>query len=190
MQNGLKRLFDFTVALTLLLVTLPLQVVIAVLIRLTSRGDAVYWSERVGTGNKLFRMAKFRSMRHDAPAVATHLMNDPKEWLTPLGSFLRKSSLDELPQLWNVVKGEMSLVGPRPALFNQYDLVELRTELGIHALRPGITGLAQVMGRDLLTLDQKVEYDRQYLESHSFTGDLKLLAQTVAPVIQQKSIRA
>lgn len=184
----MKRVFDVTVALALGVLLIPLYVAIAIAIRASSRGPAIYWSDRVGRDNKIFRMAKFRTMRADTPAVATHLLTEPREYLTPVGSVLRKTSLDELPQLWHVITGDMSLVGPRPALFNQNDLIEMRTEFGIEALRPGLTGLAQIMGRDELSLDEKVEFDRQYLENNSLVGDLKLLAKTVVPVVKQQAI--
>ncbi len=171
----MKRTFDLVVAVTAgLFLAVPIALV-AIAVRLTSPGPALYWSDRVGRNNKLFRMPKFRSMRVGTPAVATHLLADAKSHLTPIGSFLRKSSLDELPQLWCILKGEMSLVGPRPALFNQHDLIALRTEKGVHVLLPGLTGWAQVNGRDELPIPEKVALDAVYLQQRSFGLDLKIL---------------
>nr|WP_316655950.1 sugar transferase [uncultured Gellertiella sp.] len=171
----MKRTFDLVVAVTAgLFLAVPIALV-AIAVRLTSPGPALYWSDRVGRNNKLFRMPKFRSMRVGTPAVATHLLADAKSHLTPIGSFLRKSSLDELPQLWCILKGEMSLVGPRPALFNQHDLIALRTERGVHVLLPGLTGWAQVNGRDELPIPEKVALDAVYLQQRSFGLDLKIL---------------
>jgi O-antigen biosynthesis protein WbqP len=157
-------------------------------VRQTSPGPALYWSDRVGRANRIFKMPKFRSMRIDTPAVATHLLDNPSQWLSPIGSFLRKSSLDELPQLWSILKGDMSFVGPRPALFNQHDLIALRTEKGIHELVPGLTGWAQVNGRDELPIPQKVALDAQYLERKSFLFDLKILWMTVLKVTAGKGV--
>ncbi|MFH2074582.1 MAG: sugar transferase, partial [Pseudomonadota bacterium] len=162
--------------------------VIAILVRLTSRGHALYWSDRVGIGNKIFKMPKFRTMRIDTPAVATHLLDNPDSYLTPIGPFLRKSSLDELPQLWNVLKGDMSFVGPRPALFNQDDLIALRTEKGVHRLIPGITGWAQINGRDDIPIPKKVEYDEYYLNHRSFFFDLKILVLTFLKVTRAENV--
>lgn len=142
----------------------------------------MYWSDRVGRHNKIFRMPKFRSMRIDTPTVPTHLLQNPDRWLTPIGSFLRKTSLDELPQLWNILKGDMSFVGPRPALFNQDDLIALRTDAGIHELLPGLTGWAQINGRDELPIHQKVQLDAEYLQRRSLLFDLKILWMTVLKV--------
>ena len=169
----MKRIFDLLLSLCLVPVLLVPILVIAVLVRLTSRGPALYWSDRVGVGNEVFKMPKFRTMRIDTPAFATHLLKDPDAYLTPIGPFLRKSSLDELPQLWSVLKGDMSFVGPRPALFNQDDLISLRTEKGIHKITPGITGWAQVNGRDDLPIPIKVGYDEYYLKNRSFLFDFK-----------------
>jgi O-antigen biosynthesis protein WbqP len=162
--------------------------VIAVLVRLTSTGPALYWSDRVGIGNGIFKMPKFRTMRMDTPAVATHLLSNPDEYLTPVGPFLRKSSLDELPQLWSVLKGDMSFVGPRPALFNQDDLIALRTERGVHGLVPGITGWAQINGRDDLPIPQKVEFDAYYLLHRSFLMDIKIILLTVFKVLRREGV--
>jgi O-antigen biosynthesis protein WbqP len=174
----LKRAFDIIVALAGLAVGWPVLVVLAVAVRLTSPGPAIHWSRRVGQGNREFAMPKFRSMRTDTPDMATHLLEDPQRWITPVGRFLRKSSLDELPQLWSVLKGDMSLVGPRPALFNQHDLIALRTRAGVDRLRPGVTGWAQVNGRDELPIPEKVRLDREYLERQSFRLDLAIILAT------------
>jgi len=163
--------------------------VIAILVRLTSKGPALYWSDRVGRYNRIFRMPKFRTMRIDTPAVATHLLTDPDAYLTPIGSFMRKSSLDELPQLWSVLKGDMSFVGPRPALFNQDDLVELRTKKGIHVLTPGLTGWAQINGRDDIPIPVKVDFDEYYLNHRSFAFDLHIILLTVLKVIKREGVQ-
>jgi O-antigen biosynthesis protein WbqP len=179
----LKRAFDIVVALAGVAVGWPVLLALALAVRLDSRGPAIHWSRRVGRGNRLFAMPKFRTMRTDAPDVATHLLDDPDRWITPLGRFLRRSSLDELPQLWSVLVGDMSLVGPRPALFNQADLVTLRTAAGIERLRPGVTGWAQVNGRDELPIPEKVRLDREYLERMSFGLDLRILAATAKAAV-------
>lgn len=171
----MKRLFDIALSATLLIVFLPLMLAIALLVRLSSAGPALYWSERVGKFNAIFKMPKFRSMRLGAPVVATHLFNDPSKYLTPFGSILRKSSLDELPQLWSILIGDMSFVGPRPALFNQHNLIALRTECGVHTLQPGLTGWAQVNGRDELSIPVKVQYDKEYLRRKSFLFDAYIM---------------
>jgi O-antigen biosynthesis protein WbqP len=184
----MKRLFDLSCALTLgIVLALPL-LILACLVRLTSSGPALYWSDRVGQNNRIFRMPKFRSMRTDTPAVATHLLPDPSACLTPIGSFLRKSSLDELPQLWSILKGDMSLVGPRPALFNQDDLIALRTEQGVHQLLPGITGWAQINGRDELPIPDKVALDAEYLRRQSFWFDLRILLLTAWRVVNRHGV--
>lgn len=161
---------------------------VALLVRLTSPGPALYWSDRVGRHNKIFKMPKFRSMRVGTPAVATHLLADPKSVLTPIGSFIRKTSLDELPQLWSILVGDMSFVGPRPALFNQYDLIELRTQKGVHTLVPGLTGWAQVNGRDELPIPQKVSLDAEYLQRQGFWFDIKILWLTFLKVVQRDGV--
>lgn len=171
----MKRLFDLALALTAFVILCIPMALVALLVKLTSAGPVLYWSDRVGKDNRIFKMPKFRSMRIDTPAVATHLLQHPKQYLTPIGAFLRKSSLDELPQLFSILKGDMSFVGPRPALFNQDDLVALRTEKGIHSLTPGLTGWAQINGRDELPIPQKVALDEQYLQQRSFWFDLKIL---------------
>ena len=184
----MKRLFDFTIAaIATLLLSLPILLV-ALLVRLTSPGPVLYWSNRVGKGNRIFRMPKFRSMRVDTPAVATHLLANPGAYLTPIGSFLRKSSLDELPQLWSILKGDMSFVGPRPALFNQDDLVALRTECGVHELLPGLTGWAQVNGRDELPIPEKVRLDAEYMRNRSFRMDMRILWLTVVKVLRRDGV--
>ncbi len=161
---------------------------LALAVRLTSKGPALYWSDRVGCNNAIFKMPKFRSMRVGTPAVATHLLGDPVAHLTPIGSFLRKSSLDELPQLWCILKGEMSFVGPRPALFNQHDLIELRTASGVHVMRPGLTGWAQVNGRDELPIPLKVAFDVQYLQRQSFSFDIYILWLTFIKVVRRDGV--
>jgi O-antigen biosynthesis protein WbqP len=184
----MKRLFDLTLALMAATFLLLPIVAVAMVVRLTSPGPALYWSDRVGRHNMIFRMPKFRSMRIDTPAVATHLLQKPDQWLTPIGSFLRKSSLDELPQLWSILKGDMSFVGPRPALFNQDDLIALRTEKGVHELVPGLTGWAQVNGRDELPIPQKVALDAEYLQRQSLRFDLKILWMTALKVIARDGV--
>lgn len=184
----MKRLFDLTVALAAsVFLALPI-VIVALAVRLTSPGPALYWSDRVGRHNRIFKMPKFRSMRIDTPAMATHLLENPDQWMTPIGSFLRKSSLDELPQLWSILKGDMSFVGPRPALFNQDDLITLRTEKGVHALVPGLTGWAQVNGRDELPIPQKVQLDAEYLQRRSLLFDLKILWMTALKVLARDGV--
>jgi O-antigen biosynthesis protein WbqP len=185
----MKRLFDLILALIATIMLLAPFVLIWLAVRLTSRGSALYWSDRAGRGNMLFKMPKFRSMLVGTPAMATHLLSDPKVHLTPIGSFLRKNSLDELPQLWCILKGDMSFVGPRPALFNQYDLIKLRISKGIHHLRPGLTGWAQVNGRDDLSIKKKVNFDAEYLKKKSFLFDLKILYLTFIKIIRREGIR-
>lgn len=183
-----KRFFDIgLVLLTGLLLALPIAL-IALAVRINSRGPVLYWSDRIGCSNRVFRMPKFRSMRVDTPAVATHLLEKPDQWLTPCGSFLRKSSLDELPQLWSIFKGDMSFVGPRPALFNQEDLIALRTDAGVHLLVPGLTGWAQVNGRDELSIPDKVRLDAEYLRRRSFGFDLWILWLTLLKVLHRDGV--
>lgn len=184
MRAGMKRLFDCVLAVILALALAIPMLLLAALIRLSSKGLALYWSDRVGRDNILFKMPKFRSMKIDTPAVATHLLNDPDVYLTPIGGFLRKTSLDELPQLWSIIRGDMSFVGPRPALFNQDDLISLRTELGIHHLTPGLTGWAQVNGRDELPIPQKVKLDAEYMQRKSFGFDLYVIWLTFVKVVR------
>ena len=184
MKRFIDLVFSFCAGLLFLF---PLAL-IALAVRLTSKGPALYWSDRVGKNNRIFRMPKFRSMRTDTPAVATHLLGDASNWLTPIGSFLRKSSLDELPQLWSILVGDMSFVGPRPALFNQHDLIALRTELGVHTLTPGLTGWAQVNGRDELPIPEKVKLDAEYAARRSFLFDVYILWLTFLKVIQRDGV--
>lgn len=183
-----KRVFDLllvSVAGCILLVPILL---LALAVRMTSKGPVLYWSGRVGRNNRIFRMPKFRSMRVDTPVVATHLLSNPDVYLTPIGSFLRKSSLDELPQLWSIFKGDMSFVGPRPALFNQDDLIALRTKYGVHTMLPGLTGWAQVNGRDDLAIPEKVQLDVEYLQRHSLWLDGRILWLTVVKVLRHEGI--
>jgi O-antigen biosynthesis protein WbqP len=183
-----KRIFDLLLAgLAALLLCVP-ACLLALLVRLTSRGPALYWSDRVGRHNRIFRMPKFRSMRLGTPAVATHLLTDAQAFLTPVGSFLRRSSLDELPQLWSILVGDMSLVGPRPALYNQHDLIALRTERGVHQLLPGLTGWAQVNGRDELPIPRKVELDVEYLQRQSLWLDIRILWLTLVKVVRREGV--
>jgi O-antigen biosynthesis protein WbqP len=184
----MKRAFDILLGcLAALLLFVPMLLV-AIAVRLTSKGPALYWSDRVGRNNVIFKMPKFRSMRVGTPAVAKHLLADARLYLTPIGSFLRQSSLDELPQLWSILAGDMSFVGPRPALFNQQDLIALRTELGVHALVPGLTGWAQVNGRDELPVPQKVALDTEYLTHLSFWFDIKILWLTFLKVFLREGV--
>ena len=184
----MKRLFDLALALLASMVLAVPVAMVAIAVRLTSNGPALYWSDRVGRNNKLFKMPKFRSMRIGTPAIATHLLQDPTTYLTPIGSFLRKSSLDELPQLWSIVMGDMSFVGPRPALFNQHDLVELRTRHGVENLLPGLTGWAQINGRDELPIPEKVKLDVQYLQGQSLLFDLRILWLTFVKVLRRDGV--
>ena len=183
-----KRIFDLLVSLlAFILFSIPMLTV-AIAVKLTSSGPILHWSERVGRNNKIFRMPKFRTMRVNAPLLPTHLLQNANTFITPIGSFLRKSSLDELPQLFCIIIGHMSLVGPRPVLQNQQDLIDARTALGIHILTPGLTGWAQVNGRDEIPLDLKVKYDQEYLEQKSFLMDLKILLMTVWKVLRLENV--
>ena len=184
----MKRLSDFILALTVLVLFAPVILLIAMVVRLTSNGPILYWSDRVGRNNVLFRMPKFRTMRTNTPAVATHLLSEPDTYLTPIGGFLRKTSLDELPQLFSILTGEMSFVGPRPALFNQDDLIALRTEKSVHILTPGLTGWAQINGRDELPIPVKVDFDEYYLLHRSLLFDVKILALTALKVIRREGV--
>jgi len=187
-EFSMKRLFDvFLVALAGCFLLLPIMLV-ALLVRITSKGPVLYWSERVGRNNTLFKMPKFRSMQTGTPALATHLLNNPDAYLTPIGSFIRKTSLDELPQLWSILAGDMSFVGPRPALFNQQDLIDLRTRAGVHSLVPGLTGWAQINGRDELPIPAKVALDVEYLHRQSFWFDLQIIFLTTWKVLKQDHI--
>lgn len=184
----MKRLFDLFLALTAVCIFAIPLLVVAVLVKVTSPGPVLYWSDRVGRRNRIFRMPKFRSMRLGTPAVATHLLSDPAAHLTPIGSFLRRSSLDELPQVWSILVGDMSFVGPRPALFNQDDLIALRTKAGVHELQPGLTGWAQINGRDELPIPQKVALDAEYLRQQSFWFDLRIIWLTALKVVKSDGV--
>lgn len=184
-----KRAFDILVSLAGLMVLWPVLLALAIAVRLESPGPALHWSRRVGRLNAIFPMPKFRTMRTGAPDVATHLLPNPGAWITPLGRFLRRTSLDELPQLWSVLRGDMSLVGPRPALFNQDDLVALRTASGAHALRPGLTGWAQVNGRDDLPVPEKARLDADYLATRSLPLDLKIIVMTAGIAVRGAGVR-
>ena len=185
---NMKRVFDLFLAVAAALILVVPVLLVALMVRLTSPGPVIYWSDRVGCQNKLFKMPKFRSMRVGTPAVATHLLANPKAHLTPIGSFLRKSSLDELPQLWSILAGDMSFVGPRPALFNQKDLIELRTLWGVHQLVPGLTGWAQINGRDELPIPEKVRFDVEYLQRQSLRFDIRILFLTFVKVVWRDGI--
>jgi O-antigen biosynthesis protein WbqP len=184
----MKRAFDVALALTSVLVFGIPFILTAIAVRVTSPGPILYWSDRVGRDNQLFRMPKFRSMRVGTPAVATHLLTQPEAYLTPIGPFLRRTSLDELPQIWSILVGNMSFVGPRPALFNQEDLIRLRTEYGVHRLAPGLTGWAQINGRDEIPIPDKVALDAEYLRRQSFGFDLQIIGMTFSKVLRAKDI--
>ena len=185
---NMKRALDLSLAVALITLLLPLLIMVATAVRLTSKGLVLYWSDRIGRGNKVFKMPKFRSMQLGTPVTATHLLGNPQEYLTPIGSFLRRTSLDELPQLWSILIGDMSLVGPRPALFNQQDLIQLRTKYGVHLLLPGLTGWAQVNGRDELSIQDKVALDVYYLENQFFWLDIKILWMTLIKVVRREGV--
>ncbi len=184
----MKRAFDLILVVFVFFILFVPIILVALWVKFTSKGPVLYWSDRVGINNIIFKMPKFRSMKVDTPAVATHLLHDPESVLTPIGDFIRKSSLDELPQLWCILKGDMSFVGPRPALFNQDDLVALRTEKGIHKLVPGLTGWAQINGRDELPIPQKVAIEVEYLQQQSFLFDFKILWMTFLKVVQRAGV--
>lgn len=184
----LKRVFDLVLATILLPIFFLPILIVAGLVKMTSPGPILYWSDRVGLNNHIFRMPKFRSMQIGSPIVATHLLSNPDQFLTGIGGFLRKSSLDELPQLWSIFKGDMSFVGPRPALFNQDDLIGARTELGIHQIRPGITGWAQVNGRDEIAIPEKVALDHEYLLRQSFWFDIQIIGLTIMKVLSREDV--
>lgn len=188
--NGfmIKRLFDLVMVIFLIILFCLPILLIALLVKTTSSGSIIYWSDRVGRNNKIFRMPKFRTMKMDTPPVATHLLSDSVDYLTVIGGFLRRASLDELPQLWNILKGEMSLVGPRPALFNQYDLISMREKCGVDAVYPGLTGWAQVNGRDELLIIDKVKLDEEYVARQSFVFDLHILWKTVIKVLRRDGV--
>lgn len=185
----MKRLIDLCLVLLAALIFASLFLVVAIAVKLTSTGPILYWSDRVGRDNKIFKMPKFRTMRVDTPALATHLLPDPKQFITPIGSFLRKSSLDELPQLWSIIKGDMSFVGPRPALFNQGDLIVMRDRYGIDKLLPGLTGWAQVNGRDELSIPDKVKFDIEYMNKQSLWFDIKIIFLTGLKVLNKDNIK-
>lgn len=184
----MKRLFDIFLGFQIALILFLPMLIIALVVKLTSKGPALYWSDRVGRNNVIFKMPKFRSMRVGTQEVATHLLEDAGSHLTPIGTFLRKSSLDELPQLWSILAGDMSIVGPRPALFNQQNLIALRTEQGVQDLVPGLTGWAQVNGRDEMTISKKVELDAEYLTRQGFLFDIKIICMTFLQVIQKDGV--
>jgi O-antigen biosynthesis protein WbqP len=184
----MKQIFDLILGVVVFALLATPVLLIVIIVRLTSKGSALYWSDRVGKNNEIFKMPKFRSMLIDTPAVATHLLDNPDSYLSPIGGFLRRSSLDELPQLFSVLKGDMSFVGPRPALFNQEDLIALRTEKGVDKLLPGITGWAQVNGRDELSIPDKVALDVEYLNCQSFWLDIKILWMTFLKVIKRDGV--
>lgn len=185
----MKRVLDFVLALLLIFLLAPVMLLSAFAVLITSSGPVLYWSDRVGRNNAIFKMPKFRTMRINTPAVATHLLSEPSRWVTTVGAFLRKTSLDELPQLISILKGDMSFVGPRPALFNQYDLIELRTKRGVPALTPGLTGWAQINGRDELSIPVKVDYDTWYLNNKSIALDLKIMLLTFLRVMCKKGVK-
>lgn len=187
-QVGMKRVFDLSLACGIGLLCLPLLVLIALGVWFTSKGPVLYWSDRVGLGNRIFQMPKFRTMQVGAPIVATHLLPNPMAHLTPIGAFLRKSSLDELPQLWSILRGDMSFVGPRPALYNQLDLIELRTHCGLHRLAPGLTGWAQINGRDELPIPEKVALDLVYLNTQTLWLDMKIIFLTILKVVRREGV--
>jgi O-antigen biosynthesis protein WbqP len=187
-MNTMKRIFDRVMSVLALVILSPLFVFSALLIKLTSKGPILFWSHRVGRCNIIFKMPKFRTMQVGTPAVATHLLSDSGQYLTPVGSFLRKSSLDELPQLWSILVGDMSFVGPRPALFNQDDLITLRTQYGVDQLVPGLTGWAQVIGRDELSIPVKVQYEVEYLNKWSFWFDMRILGLTFLKVVRRTGV--
>jgi len=184
----MKNIFDFTSALFAIIVLFGVMVLIAMAIKLSSKGPVLYWSKRVGQNNIIFNMPKFRTMQICAPSVATHLLSDPEKFLTPIGGFLRRTSLDELPQLFSILEGSMSFVGPRPALFNQDDLINLRSDSGISRLKPGVTGWAQINGRDDLSIQKKVEFEKEYLKKMSFVFDLKIIWLTFFKVFKRDGI--
>ena len=183
-----KRGIDLFGAVSLIIILSPILLVLSILVKLTSNGPVIHWSKRVGRDNEVFLMAKFRTMKIETPQIATHLMSDPDSYLTSIGGYFRRKSLDELPQLVNILKGEISFVGPRPALFNQDDLIEARTKVKVHSIRPGITGWAQIHGRDEIPIPQKVEYDHYYLENRSLFLDFRILLETFFKVIREDGV--
>ena len=185
----MKRLFDFVMSLIGIIVLSPIILIVALAVKLTSPGPMLFKQRRIGKNNDEFQIYKFRTMRIDTPNVPTHLLENPEQWITPVGKFLRKTSLDELPQLFNILKGEMSIVGPRPALYNQIDLKEMRTEAGVHKLVPGLTGWAQINGRDEIPLSLKVKLDKEYLEKKNFFFDIKIIFMTVLSVLKSEGVK-
>lgn len=184
----MKRVLDLCLGLIAAAAFIIPFSALALVVKLTSKGPVLYWSDRVGRGNRIFAMPKLRTMRVDTPVVATHLLADPHQFLTPIGGFLRRSSLDELPQLWCILKGEMSVVGPRPALFNQHNLIKMRTERGVHKVRPGLTGWAQINGRDELPIPEKVKLDVDYIRKQSLAFDAKVILLTVLKVVRREGV--
>lgn len=184
----MKRGFDILSSLIAIILFSPILLILAIIVKCTSPGPILFKQRRIGKDNQEFMIYKFRTMRIDTPNVATHLLKNPEQYITPIGKFMRKTSLDELPQLFNILKGEMSVVGPRPALYNQYDLIEMRTNANVHTVRPGLTGLAQVSGRDELENEQKVHFDQQYVQKQSFFFDLKLIFLTVVKVFKSEGV--
>lgn len=184
----MKRLFDIILALLLLIITFKFLLLIGLLVFFSSKGPILHWSKRVGLNNVEFLMPKFRTMMIETPELATHLLKQPEKWITPIGGFLRRTSLDELPQLWSILAGKMSFVGPRPALFNQYDLIDERTQHGIQKLKPGLTGWAQVNGRDEISLEQKILLDKEYVELQSILFDLKIIIKTIKRMTSSKNV--
>ena len=185
----MKRLIDVIFGLMLLSILSPMLLIISLVIKLDSKGPALFSQRRIGRNNQEFLLYKFRTMQIGAPNVATHLLKDPESYITSIGKLLRKSSLDELPQLFNIIKGDMTFIGPRPALYNQYDLIKLRTKCGVHRLRPGVSGWAQVNGRDCLEISEKVDYDFYYLEHHNLAFDIKILFFTALKVLNADGVR-
>lgn len=185
----MKRLFDFLMSLIAIIILSPVILIVALAVKFTSPGPILFKQRRIGKDNIEFEIYKFRTMRIDTPNVPTHLLENPEQWITPIGKFLRKTSLDELPQLFNILKGEMSIVGPRPALYNQLDLKEMRTKVGVHKLVPGLTGWAQINGRDEIPLSLKVNLDKEYLERNSFLFDIKIIFMTVLSVLKSDGVQ-
>ena len=184
----MKRGFDILSSLIAIILFSPILLILAIIVKCTSPGPILFKQRRIGKDNQEFMIYKFRTMRIDTPNVATHLLKNAEQYITPIGKFMRKTSLDELPQLFNILKGEMSVVGPRPALYNQYDLIEMRTKANVHIVRPGLTGLAQVSGRDELENEQKVHFDQQYVQKQSFFFDLKIIFLTVVKVFKSEGV--
>ena len=184
----IKRIMDIALSIIAILIFIIPFIVIFFLIKFSSKGDAIYWSERIGQNNIIFKMPKFRTMHIDTPPIATHLLDKPDKWVTPIGKILRKYSLDEVPQIWSIISGKMSIVGPRPALFNQNDLISLRKKYNVHTLVPGLTGLAQIKGRDILSIEDKVKIDKEYLEKCSLTMDLNIILITIKKVFISENV--